>query len=123
VKMRTTVAAIVVAMLVAGTVAAILVAVRREPEIRPVRLEQALGGFVRNRFDAAYIGECPQELGPDGEVPMGICSIAFERTGDRAVYGVGPPFSEFLGEVSLARDPAGSWSVTGFRPIPPPDVP
>jgi hypothetical protein len=120
---KRTVAALVAGVLTAGAIVAVVVAVRQEPEIRPIRLEQALGGFVRDRFDAAYIGECPQELGPGGEVPMGICSIAFERTGDRAVYGVGAPFSEFLGEVSLARDPAGSWSVTGFRPIRPPDAP
>jgi hypothetical protein len=82
--------------------------------------EQAVAAFVLEELDAPYVGTCPEGFGPDGSVPQGICSLRFETGEDRAVYRVGPPFSEWLGEVELARDDTGMWTVTRYEPFPPP---
>jgi hypothetical protein len=82
--------------------------------------EQAVAAFVLEELDSSYVGTCPEGLGPDGSVPEGICSLRFETGQNRAVYRVGPPFSEWTGELELERDETGWWSVTHYEPIPPP---
>jgi hypothetical protein len=82
--------------------------------------EQAVAGFVLEELDSPYVGTCPEGLGPLGSVPGGICSVRFETGANRVVYRVGPPFSEWLGELELERDETGLWSVTRYEPFPPP---
>jgi len=81
--------------------------------------EQALAAFMRDRFGTRYVGTCPQKFPPDGDIPRGMCSARFSGTARRAVYGIGPPFSEGAGEATLVRDPSGSWRVANFEEYPP----
>jgi hypothetical protein len=80
---------------------------------------QALAGFVAERFGVGYSGTCPQEFPTDGHLPRGVCSARLAGTDGRVVYRVGDPFSEWVGEVTLARDASGSWHVTSFEEYPP----
>jgi hypothetical protein len=82
-------------------------------------IEQALAALVRDRFGTRYVGTCPQELPPEGDVPRGMCSARFSGAARRAVYGVGPPFSEWAGEATLIRGPSGAWRVASFEEYPP----
>jgi hypothetical protein len=82
--------------------------------------EQAVAAFVLEELDSPYVGTCPEGLGPQGSVPEGICSVRFETGENRVVYRVGPPFSEWLGELELERDETGLWSVTRYEPFPSP---
>jgi hypothetical protein len=120
-RTRTLVAALIVA--VATTAVAGLLLLRREasePVPQPrTTIEQALAAFVRDRFGTRYVGACPQEFPPDGNIPRGMCSARFSGTASRAVYGVGSPFSEWDGEATLARNPSGSWRVASFEEYPP----
>jgi hypothetical protein len=80
--------------------------------------EQAVAAFVLEELDAPYVGTCPERLPHEGGVPEGICSLRFEMGENRAVYRVGPPFSEWLGELELVRDEPGRWTVTRYEPLP-----
>ncbi|MGH2678294.1 MAG: hypothetical protein ACRDHB_08045 [Actinomycetota bacterium] len=82
--------------------------------------EQAVAAFVLEELDSPYVGTCPEGLGPQGSVPEGVCSVRFETGENRVVYRVGPPFSEWLGELELERDETGLWSVTRYEAFPPP---
>jgi hypothetical protein len=82
-------------------------------------IEQSLAALVRERFGTPYVGRCPQELPPHGDLPRGMCSMRFSGSARRAVYGVGPPFSEWIGEAALVRRPSGSWRVVRFEEYPP----
>jgi hypothetical protein len=120
-RKRTLAAALIAA--VAATAVAGLLLLRREasePVPQPwTTIEQALAAFVRDRLGTRYVGTCPQEFPPDGDIPRGMCSARFSGTARRAVYGVGSPFSEWDGEATLARDPSGSWRVASFEEYPP----
>ncbi|MGH2655366.1 MAG: hypothetical protein ACRDIZ_01475 [Actinomycetota bacterium] len=89
------------------------------PPSSPPTIERALAAFVRDRFGTRYVGTCPQEVPPDGDIPRGMCTARFSGTDGRAVYGVGPPFSEWVGEATLVLDPSGSWRVESFEEYPP----
>jgi hypothetical protein len=82
-------------------------------------IEQALAGFVADRFGVGYVGRCPQEFPEDGEVPRGMCSGKFSGPDGRVLYRVGHPFSEWVGEATLVRDASGSWHVANFEEYPP----
>jgi hypothetical protein len=82
-------------------------------------IDHALTGFVAYRFGAAYVGTCPQELPVDGDIPRGVCSRRVAGADGRAVYRVGHPFSEWVGEATLLRDASGSWTVASFEEYPP----
>jgi hypothetical protein len=82
-------------------------------------IEQALAHFAADRFGVAYVGTCPQEFPADGEVPRGVCSGRLSGADGRALYRVGHPFSEWVGEATLVRDASGSWDVASFEEYPP----
>lgn len=82
-------------------------------------IEQALAGFVADRFGVGYIGSCPQAFPTDGDVPRGMCSARFAGADGRVVYRLGDPFSEWVGEATLVRDPSRSWHVVSFEEYPP----
>jgi hypothetical protein len=82
-------------------------------------IEQALGGFVADRFGARYIGRCLREFPRDGEIPQGMCSGRLSGTGDQFVYRVGYPFSQWIGEATFVRAVSGSWHVASFEKYPP----
>jgi hypothetical protein len=89
------------------------------PPQPPNTIEQALKGFVADRFGVAYIGGCPREFPADGEIPLGVCSRRFFGADGPVVYRVGHPFSEWVGEATLVRDASGSWHVASFDEYPP----
>jgi hypothetical protein len=106
----------------AAVVAGLLLLRGERPEgaSRPrTTIEEALAGFVRDRFGAPYVGTCPREFAPGSEIPRGMCSRKFSGTAARAAYGVGSPFSQWAGEATLVRDPSGSWRVASFAEYPP----
>ncbi len=121
--MRTrTLRAVLVAAVLAGTVAGFVLLRSRGAETpgQPrATVAQALAGFVAERFGVGYSGTCPQEFPTDGHLPRGVCSARLAGTDGRVVYRVGDPFSEWVGEVTLARDASGSWHVTSFEEYPP----
>jgi hypothetical protein len=82
-------------------------------------IEQALTGFVAERFGVGYVGRCPREFPEDGEVPRGVCSARLSGADGRVVYRVGHPFSEWAGEATFVRDASGSWHVASFEEYPP----
>ena len=82
-------------------------------------IEQALAGFVGDRFGVGYMGTCPLEFPADGDVPRGMCSARFSGADGRVLYRVGNPFSEWVGEATLVRDASGSWHVASFEEYPP----
>jgi hypothetical protein len=82
-------------------------------------IEQALAGFVGDRFGVGYVGTCPLEFPADGDVPRGMCSARFSGADGRVLYRVGNPFSEWVGEATLVRDTSGSWRVASFEEYPP----
>ena len=91
-----------------------------EPPPQPQNtIEQALAGFVADRFGVGYVGRCPQEFPTDGDVPQGVCSARFSGADGGVVYRVGHPFSEWVGEATLVRDASGSWHVASFEEYPP----
>lgn len=65
------------ALAVAATAVAGLLLLRREasePVPQPrTTIEQAVAAFVRDRFGTRYVGACPQEFPPDGDIPRGMC--------------------------------------------------
>jgi hypothetical protein len=83
------------------------------------RIEQALGGFVADRFGARYVGRCLREFPRDGEIPQGMCSGRLSGTGDQVAYRLGYPFSQWIGEATFVRDVSGSWHVASFEKYPP----
>lgn len=119
-RTRVLVSALIVATAASVVVALLLLGRGTDVVPRPgIPIEQALAGFVRDRFGTDYVGPCPQELPHDGDIPRGMCSRRFSGTDGRAVYGVGPPFSEWVGEATLVRDASGSWRVASFDEYPP----
>jgi len=77
--------------------------------------DEALNAFVLAEFDAEHIGDCPQELAPDEELPRGICSAELYRSAELVTFNLGPPFSEFFAEAVLTLGADGFWSVDIVR--------
>jgi hypothetical protein len=122
VKMQTRTLAAVLIVTAAITAVASLLLRREGPEgslQSRITTEQALAALVRDRFGTRYVGTCPQTFPPDGDIPRGMCTARFSRTGRRAAFGVGSPFSEWVGEATLVRDSWGSWRVASFEEYPP----
>jgi hypothetical protein len=111
---------LVAAVLAAGVVVFFLLrpSGAEDPPQPQTTIEQALAGFVAERFGARYAGTCPQEFPEDGEIPRGMCSGRLSSTGEQVVYRVGHPFSEWVGEATFVRDASG-WHVAGFERYPP----
>ena len=84
-----------------------------------ITIEEALSGFVADRFGARYVGRCPQEFPEGGDVPRGMCSARLSGADGRVLYRVGYPFSEWAGEATFDRDASGSWHVASFEEYPP----
>lgn len=106
----------------AAAVAGLIVLGAEESPVAPeprTTIEQALAALVRDRFGTRYVGRCPQELPPGGDIPRGMCSSRFSGSNRRAVYGVGPPFSEWIGQATLVRGSSGSWRVVRLEEYPP----
>jgi len=70
--------------------------------------DDALAALIRDQFDSAYIGPCPQT--PGGEIPQGLCSVELHRSAELVTFIVGPPFSEGIGEAVLTPNEDGTWS-------------
>ena len=90
----------------------------KNPPHPQTTIEQALAGFVADRFGARYVGRCLREFPKDGEIPQGMCSGRFSGTGDQVVHRVGYPFSQWIGEATFVRDVSGSWHVASFEKYP-----
>lgn len=113
--------AVLIAAALTGAVVGFLV-LRPGAETPPqeqTTIEQALAGFVADRFGVGYVGRCPQEFPADGDVPRGMSSARFPGADGRVVYRLGEPFSEWVGEATLVRDASGSWHVASFEEYPP----
>jgi hypothetical protein len=111
-----------IAAALTGAVVGFLLLRSGGPETAPqpqTTLEQALAGFVADRFGVGYVGRCPQEFPEDGDVPRGMCSARFSSADGRVLYRLGHPFSEWLGEATIVRDASGSWHVANFEKYPP----
>jgi hypothetical protein len=91
----------------------------KTPSQPPATVEQALTGFVADRFGVGYVGKCPREFPEDGDVPRGLCLAKFSGADGRVVYRVGHPFSEWAGEATFVSDASGSWHVASFDEYPP----
>jgi hypothetical protein len=83
----------------------------------PTDPEEALEAFLSDELGEPLIGDCPQEIPPEG-VPDGYCAVQIYSSDDLVTYFVGPPFSEGAGEVILTRLPDQSWEAD-FVPAPP----
>jgi hypothetical protein len=113
---------VLIAAALTGLLAGFLLLRSSSDESTPQRrttIEQALSRFSADRFGVRYVGTCPQEFPADGEVPRGVCSGRLSGVDGRVLYRVGHPFSEWVGEATLVRDPTGSWSVASFEEYPP----
>jgi hypothetical protein len=113
--------AVLIATALTGAVVGFLV-LRPDAETPPqeqTTIEQALAGFVADRFGVGYVGRCPQEFPEDGDVPRGMCSARFSGADGRVLYRVGHPFTEWVGKATLVRDASGSWHVANFEEYPP----
>jgi len=77
--------------------------------------DDALAAFIRERFDATYLGPCPET--PGAEVPQGLCSIDLYRSAELVTFLIGQPFSEGVGEAIITPNADGTWSVD-FVPAP-----
>jgi hypothetical protein len=114
--------AVLIVSALAGVIAGFLLLGPGDGEPPPLpqnTIEQALAGFVTDRFGVGYVGKCPREFPADGEVPRGVCSARFSGADSRVVYRLGHPFSEWDGEATLVRDASGSWHVASFEEYPP----
>jgi hypothetical protein len=114
--------AVLIAAVLTGAVAGFLLLGPGGAEPPPVQqntIEQALTGFVADRFGVGYVGACPREFPADGDIPRGVCSARLSLADSRVVYRVGHPFSEWVGEATLVRDASGSWRVSSFEEYPP----
>jgi len=80
--------------------------------------DDALIAFVRDEFDAEFIGECPLAAPPAGEGNQ-ICGSELYRSEELVTFTLGVPLSEGIGEAVITIDDAGLWSVA-FVPLPPP---
>ena len=119
-RIRVLRAALIAAALTGAVVGFLLLGPGAETSPQPqTTIEQALTGFVADRFGVGYVGRCPQEFPTDGDVPQGVCSARFSGADGRVVYRVGHPFSEWVGEATLVRDASGSWHVASFEEYPP----
>ena len=78
--------------------------------------DDALAAFIRDEFDAAYVGPCPET--PGDEIPQGICSVELYRSDELVTFLLGQPFSEGIGEAIITPNADGMWSVD-FVPAPP----
>jgi len=78
--------------------------------------DDALAAFIRDEFDTAYVGPCPET--PGDEIPQGICSIELYRSAELVTFLLGQPFSEGIGEAVITPNEDGTWSVA-FVPAPP----
>lgn len=77
--------------------------------------DDALAAFIRERFDATYLGPCPES--PGNEVPQGLCSVELYRSDSLVTFLIGQPFSEGVGEAIITPNADGAWSVV-FVPAP-----
>ena len=114
--------AVLIAAALTGAVAGFLLLRSGGAETPPqlqTTIEEALSGFVADRFGIGYVGKCPRKFPADGEVPGGVCSARFSGVDGRVVYRLGHPFSEWDGEATLVRGASGSWHVASFEDYPP----
>ncbi len=70
---------------------------------------------------AGYLGACPSEYDPSYPLD-GFCSVEQQVGAGRAVYGLGPPFSEIVAYVLLEESDDG-WQVSDrYLPADPYDL-
>ena len=119
-KTRALIALVIAAALTGAVVGFLLLGAGGGTPPQPQNsIEQALTGFVADRFGVAYVGRCPRQFPEDGDIALGVCSARFSGAAGRVVYRVGHPFSEWVGEATLVRDASGSWHVASFEGYPP----
>lgn len=87
----------------------------------PASLEEALGAWAEAEDLGRYLGPCPADF--DESFPLdGVCSVELDRTEDRTVHGLGPPFSEIVVYLQL-EEGTGGWAVADeYAPAEPYDL-
>lgn len=75
----------------------------------------ALNAFVREQFNAEYIGDCPRTSLPSATPAGGVCSTELYRSVELVTFFLGMPFSEAFGEAVLTLGTEGFWFVDFVR--------